>query len=171
MTALTPLGMVHTAISLVAVVAGFMALARHRQIAWSAQRTGRVYVIATLLTGLTGFGIFQHGGFGKPHALGIVTLGVLGFAFWAESRAWASQAARLVAPVAYSTTLFLHMIPGVTETFTRLPAAAPVFASPDDPALQKVIGLVLLVFLAGVALQVRHLRRSGTVMAGSTPAN
>jgi hypothetical protein len=169
MNALTPLGMIHTAISLVAVVAGFMALARYRQIAW-AQPTGRLYVIATLLTCLTGFGIFQHGGFGKPHVLGSVTLGVLGFAFWAGARAWAGPVARLVAPVAYSTTLFLHMIPGVTETFTRLPTTAPVFASPEDPALQKVIGVVFLVFLVGVGLQVRHLRRSGAVMAGATPA-
>ena len=37
---------------------------------------GRIYVIAMVLTCATGFFIFHHGGFGKPHVLGIVTLAV-----------------------------------------------------------------------------------------------
>ena len=36
--------------------------------------------IATAITSPTGFGIFQHGGFGEPHVLGIVTLLVLAIA-------------------------------------------------------------------------------------------
>lgn len=169
MSALTPLGIVHTAISLAAVAAGVVALARHGQIAWGG-RSGRVYVIGTLLTCLTGFGIFQHGGFGKPHALGVVTLLVLGFACWAERRQWAGSVARLAAPVAYSTTLFLHMIPAVTETFTRLPAAAPVFSNPEDPALQRVIGIVFVVFAIGLVLQVRQLRRKRTALPRAATA-
>ena len=31
----------------------------------------------TVITCLTGFGIFRHGGFGNPHVLGVVTLIVL----------------------------------------------------------------------------------------------
>ncbi len=70
MLGLTSLGLVHTAISLVAVVAGAIALFRYRRIAW-ATLAGKVYIATTALTCTTGFGIFQHGGFGKPHALGI----------------------------------------------------------------------------------------------------
>lgn len=68
---LTPLGIVHTVISLVAVGAGLIALIRDKEIRL-ATRTGQVYVITTVLTCLTGFGIFRHGGFGPPHMLGIV---------------------------------------------------------------------------------------------------
>ena len=39
---------------------------------------GKVYIVTTVVTCLTAFGIFQHGGFGKPHALAIITLVVLG---------------------------------------------------------------------------------------------
>jgi hypothetical protein len=35
---------------------------------------GKVYIATTVITCITGFGIFQHGGFGKPHALGVITL-------------------------------------------------------------------------------------------------
>lgn len=159
MSSLTSLGFIHTAISLVAVVSGFLALTHGRGITWS-DRTGRVYIITTLLTCLTAFGIFQHGGFGKPHALAVVTLLVLGFAFFADRRSEFSAWAFYAAPVTYSTTLFLHMIPGVTETFTRLPLQAPVFSSPEDPALQQVIGVLFGIYIAGVALQVWRLRRA-----------
>src|SRR5256885_15361309 len=77
MFGLTPLGTFHTAISLIAVVAGFIALARDREIS-TRSAAGAVFFWGTVITCLTGFGIFQHGGFGKPHVLGIVTLIVLG---------------------------------------------------------------------------------------------
>ena len=41
-------------------------------------------MVTAVLVCLTGFGIFQHGGFGKEHALGIVTLLVLALAVYAE---------------------------------------------------------------------------------------
>lgn len=157
MLGLTSLGLVHTAISLVAVAAGVVALVRHREIS-PGSRSGTVYIWATVLTCLTGFGIFQHGGFGKPHALGVLTLLVLGLAALARKPGRFGRLTRYVETVSYSLTLFFHMIPGFTETFTRLPAGAPLFSGPDDPALQKVVGLVFVVFLVGAALQVRRLR-------------
>src|SRR5205085_10565316 len=66
MFGLTPLGTLHTAISLVAVVAGFVALARHREIS-TGNNSGSIFFWGTVISCLTGFGIFQHGGFGKPH--------------------------------------------------------------------------------------------------------
>jgi uncharacterized membrane protein len=157
MFGLTPLGVVHTAISLVAVGAGLIALVRDREIA-PESALGRVYFWATVLSCVTAFGIFQHGGFGKPHALAIITLLVLGMATWAQYHARFGQASRYVVTIGYSATFFFNMIPGTAETFTRLPAAAPVFTGPDDPALQRVFGLFFLLFLVGAVLQVRRLR-------------
>ena len=141
MFGLTPLGIVHTAISLVAVAAGAIALVRLRQID-PGTPLGRIYLWATVLTCLTGFGIFQHGGFGNPHVLGIVTLVVLGVAMAAARTTLFGRLSRYVVTLGFSASFFFHMIPGVTETFTRLPAGAPLFSGPDDPALLKVVGLI-----------------------------
>jgi len=157
MLGLTPLGTVHTAISLVAVGAGLVALVRDRAISVGS-RVGQIYVIATVLTCLTGFGIFQHGGFGKPHALGIITLAVLAVAAAAGRPRGFGRASPYVETVGYSATFFFHLIPGVTETATRLPLGAPLVSDPEAPALQSVIGVLFVVFLVGVALQVRQLR-------------
>ena len=170
MWGLTTLGAIHTAISLVALAAGVACLVRFGEIA-AAHALGRIYIWATVLTCLTGFGIFRHGGFGAPHALGVLTLLTLGLAALAGRTPWLGKAARYVETIAYSTTLFFHMIPGLTETFTRLPAGAPWFSGPDDPVLQKAVGVCFVLLILGCTLQVRRLRaqQGSFVTYGSRP--
>ena len=164
---LTPLGTIHTLISIVALVAGFACLVRDGRIE---PHTGlaRIYIWATVATCLTGFGIFRHGGFGPPHALGILTLAVLAFAAWPGGARVFGARWHYVTTVSYSFTLLLHMIPGVTETFTRLPLGRPLFTGPEDPALQPVAGVLFAVFVAGAIWQVVRMRRAdrATVQMG-----
>jgi uncharacterized membrane protein len=154
---LTYLGIFHTAVSIVAVIAGLIALVRDKQITLGSD-IGKLYVITTVITCVTGFGIFQHGGFGKPHALGIITLVVLAVALGAELKHWFGRAARYVAVVAYSATYLFSWIPGVTETVTRLPLGHPLLSSPEAPELQVAAGALFVIFLVGAALQVLQLR-------------
>jgi uncharacterized membrane protein len=166
MFGLTPLGTFHTAISLIAVIAGFVALARHKEIS-TRSTWGWVFVAGTILSCLTGFGIFQHGGFGNPHVLGIVTLVVLAIAVLAERAGWFGRASRYVATVGYSLSFFFHFIPGTVETLTRFPAGAPYLSNPDDPKAQPIIGMFFLLFLIGAMLQVLRRRRGSAAIAGS----
>jgi uncharacterized membrane protein len=157
MFGLTQLGLIHTAISLIAVAAGFIALVRDKEI--SPRNTlGKVYVITTVLVCLTGFGIFQHGGFGKPHALGVITLVVLAVAYVAGYTRLYGRVSPYIETVSYSATFLFHLIPGITETTTRLPLGAPLLPNADAPALQAASGVLFVLFLIGAALQVRRLR-------------
>lgn len=155
MLGITPFGMVHTVISLIAVAAGVVALVRHGEIN-SRITSGRIYLIMTVLTCLTGFFIFQHGGFGKPHALGILTLLVMAIAFSAEQGNWYGRLSAYVSVVGYSMTLFFHMIPAITETATRVPPSQPLASGPEAQLIQACVGLAFLMFLIGAALQVRR---------------
>ena len=157
MLGLTPLGVFHTAISLVAVLAGVTGLVRDGAIL---PRTGvgKIYVITTIITCLTGFGIFQHGGFGPPHALGIITLVVLAIATVAGRSRVFGRASPYVEVVSYSATFFFHMIPAITETSTRLPLGAPLLPNADAPELRVATGILFVIFLVGASLQVRRLR-------------
>src|SRR2546427_1110686 len=132
MFGLTPLGTFHTAIGLIAVVAGFVALARDREIS-TRSAAGSLFFWGTVITCLTGFGIFQHGGFGKPHVLGIVTLIVLGAAVAAERGSALGRVSRDVATLGYSLGPFLHFIPGPLQTPAPVPAGAPVLPPPPRP--------------------------------------
>lgn len=165
MLGLTPLGLVHTAISLVALVAGFAALWQYRAISFRT-RLGQVFVAGTVLSCLTGFGIFQHGGFGNPHILAIVTLLVISAALVAGHTQAFGRALRHVETVGYSFALFLHFIPGTIETLTRLPPGAPYLVNADDPKAQPILGAFFLLFLVGSVWQVLHLR---AVKSGLSP--
>src|SRR5712664_1510259 len=157
MFGLTPLGVIHTAISLIAVATGLIALFRDKEIS-PRNGVGKIYVIATVLTCLTAFGIFQHGGFGKAHALGIITLVVLGVAYVAGYTKLYGRLSPYIETVSYSATFLFQMIPGVTEITTRLPLAAPLLPNADAPALQAATAVMGVLFLVGAALQVRRLR-------------
>ena len=158
MLGLTPLGVIHTAISLVAVVSGFWALARDREIRLNP--LGKVYLVATLLTAATGLGIFQHGGFGPPHALSILTLFAVALGSVAAISAPFGRASRYIQAISYSITMLFHMIPGFTETLTRLPPSAPLVASAEAPIFQAIYGVLFLIFLVGLAFQLHWLRAS-----------
>lgn len=164
MFGLTTLGTIHTAISLVAVLAGLVALARDKEIS-TRNHLGRIFVVGTILSCLTGFGIFQHGGFGKPHALGVLTLVVLAVALAAEYGRLFGRAARYVEVIGYSTAFFFHFIPGATETLTRLPLGAPLLPNAEAPELQVIVGVLFIMFLAGVGLQMLRLRGARPAMS------
>ncbi len=157
MFGLTSLGSLHTLIGLVALIAGAICFFRDGAISLRS-RTGRVFVWTTLITCLSGFGIFEHGGFNIAHALGIATLVVLALAVWAERGAAFGFLSPYAATVGYSLAYFFHWIPGTTETFTRFPLGAPLFSSPEDPNLEKTVGVMFLLFIVGAVVQVWRLR-------------
>lgn len=154
---LTQLGTVHTAISLVAVAAGLVLFIRDKEIT-SKTRLGKLYVFMTIVTCLRGFGIFQHGGFGKPHAVGIATLVVIAIAASAEYSSLFGRISRYVSVVGYSATFAFHLIPAMTETATRLPLGAPLVADAEADSLKIGAAVIVAVYLIGATLQVRRLR-------------
>ena len=160
MLGLTNLGIVHTLISLVAVGAGIVAFLRYGAIS-SRNGVGMTYIVTTVLTCLTGFPIFQHGGFGPPHILGVITLITLAVILAAERANVFGRASAYIATIGYSLTFFFHMIPAFTETSTRLPPSAPLTTGPDDPQLQAAIGIAFVGFLIGAVVQYRRLRKGG----------
>jgi len=158
---LIPLGIVHTLISLIAVAAAIVALARDHKLV-ATNRVGRVYVVATALTCLTGLPIFQHGGFGPPHVLAILTLVALAVVVAAAKTTIFGSASRYVETIGLSLTVFFHWIPAVTESTSRLPSGAPLTTGPDDPRVQAAVGVGLALFLIGAVWQARRMR-AGTL--------
>ena len=162
---LTPLGVFHTAVGLAALVAGAGALVRYGAITWK-QRAGQIYLALTLVTALTALGIYQHGGFGKPHVLALLTLAALGVGALAGRTTLLGHAGAYLQTFCYSATLLFHLIPGITESLTRLPPAAPVAGSADDPLFQILYPVLAVLFLIGVGLQLRRQHAA----AGAVPA-
>jgi len=151
-------GMLHTLIGLLAVIAGYTLLIRNGAIG-PRNALGQFYIVSTVITCVSGFFIFRHGSFGVAHVLGVITLATLGIAWLAARTSVFGRLTRYVETLAYTATLFFHMIPGFVETTTRIPQGKPFASGPDDPALQAILGTVLLLFLGFGAAQVWWLRR------------
>ena len=154
---MTALGVVHTAFALVALLFGFIALIKYKEISLQ-NRSGLLYIVTTAITAVTSLGIYQHGGFGFQHILGILTLAGLAIGTAAERTQVFGAASRTVQAIGFSTTIFCHLLPGVTETLTRLPPGNPIVTSYSEPTLKIALLLVLISFIVGLTLQLRWLR-------------
>jgi len=166
MFGLTTLGAIHTAISIVGLVAGFVALWRHREIS-TRSTAGMVFFVGTALSALTGLGIYQRGGFGVPHVLSIFTLLLLAVAYAAERKGWFGRLADYVARIGLLLGLFLHFIPGTVESLTRLPLSAPYLSHAEDPRAFPIIGTFFAIFLVGAVWQALRLRHASMRLSAS----
>ncbi len=161
---ISPFGAVHTVISLIAVVAGLIELARYRDIHPN-RFWGMVFVAATVGACLTGFGIFRHGGFGTAHLFGVFTLIVLGLAVLAGKTKVFGGASRKVEMLSYSATFVLHFIPAFTETATRLPVGNPLVVDRDGLAPKLASGVFFAIYVAFAWYQLKRLRESSGGLA------
>jgi uncharacterized membrane protein len=160
------LGIIHTVISVIALLGGMVALARYRELTLR-NLEGRVYLVGTLLTAVTAFGIFAHGHPTAGHYLAVLTIVALAVGYIA-SRGTFGTVSRAVQAASYSLTVLFQLIPGFTETLTRLPIGAPLVSSPEAPIFQKIFPALFIAYLIGIFLQIRFLRRSTVSMTYET---
>jgi uncharacterized membrane protein len=161
---ITPFGWLHTAISLVSLFGGLYALLRYHDIRY-ATPLGKAYTWFTVATCLTSFFLMRTGRLSEAHGLTVLTLVVLAAAVLLGRNAVPGSWRHVASALAFTLTVYFHFIPGFTETLTRVPIGAPLVSGPQDPLLQKLVGGTLMVFLVGMVLQVRALRRARAALA------
>jgi uncharacterized membrane protein len=156
---MSPLGWFHTAMGALALICGIYTLYQNKEILLS-NRSGLLYVFATLITAATALAIFQRGTFGPGHALAILTLGALALGTLAAKTAVFGKWSRHVQANMYSATLLFHMIPAITDGLLRLPVGAPVLSSIESPVLKVCYAVFLALYLLGISAQIRRISRS-----------
>lgn len=158
MPEMIPLGWFHTVMGIVALVSGAITLFKFKEITLSS-RSGQIYLAATLITAGTALGIFQRGEFGPGHALAIATFVALIVGTTADKTAIFGRLSRYVRALGYSATLLFHSLPAVTDGLLRLPVGDPVLTSIKDPIMRMCYLGLLIIFLVGITLQLRWIRR------------
>ena len=113
----------------------------------------------TTITAATSLMIFNNGGFNVAHLLGVFALlGVfLGLLF--EHKEFFGFSKYFQA-ICYTGTMLCHLIPGISEVFTRFPPSHPIANSIFDPILLVSFGIFFLIFLITVFFQIRHLKNN-----------
>ena len=158
---LSTLGIAHTAISLVPLVAGLASFVRHRRID-PTSTSGRVYLVGLVASVLTSFGLSSTGGFNPGHALGILALLAVAGALLAPRLSLLGRAGDYLATLGLSFSFFLLLVPGTNETLSRLPPAQPIANGPQSPIVQGTLAVLFVLFVVGYvrqALAIRARRR------------
>ena len=158
MPEIIPLGWFHTAMGIIALVSGVMSLVKYREILLQT-RSGQIYLITTLITAGTALAIFQHGAWTPAHGLAVMTLLALAVGTVAATTKLFRGWSRYVQAFSYSATLLFHCIPAVTDALLRLPVGDPFLTSIEDPILKMCYLVLLILFVIGVSLQLRWIRR------------
>src|SRR5882757_6837724 len=149
---LSVLGIVHTIISVLAILIALVALFRYGKIT-PGNGPGKWYIILTIVTCLTGFPIMKTGHPTAGHTLGIIILVLLLIAVYDKLIRLFGKAAGYVQIILLSLTLFLSMIPATVETVTRLPIDHPIATGPDSPIVKMWLGIWLVLYIIGVSYQ------------------
>ena len=156
---LSILGIIHTALSVFAILAGLYALYLSGRIDPKSS-AGKWYIWLTILTCLTSLPIMKLGHPTAGHYLAIIIFILLPIGIYARQLRIFGKLADYVQLIIMSFTLFLSFIPAIVETLTRLPISQPIADGPDDPLLQKFLSGLMLIFVIGVIYQIIKLRKS-----------
>jgi hypothetical protein len=158
---ISPLGWLHTLGSLPAIPLALYMLFKHGRIV-PATPAGRAYFWFFVLGAVTVYPLAH-----QQVSLIIATVALIvlflgyGIARWSPANSfW-----KYVETASLSISVFLLLVPTVSETLRRLPAGHPVVTDLKDPLLLGAQGALFLVLLIGVPLQLRALARRRTMPA------
>ena len=149
---LSGLGIFHTIIGIVAIVAAIISFVRFGKIDLT-QLSGKIYFYTTAVTALTALGISKHGGFNPGHIFSVFIFILVVVAFWLSVKRSTNNKARYVENFLLSFSFFLSLIPTVNETFTRVPLGHPLAKNPTDPIIAQILLVLLIAFVAGAIYQ------------------
>lgn len=149
---LSGLGIFHTIIGIVAIVAAIISFVRFGKIDLT-QLSGKIYFYTTAVTALTALGISKHGGFNAGHIFSVFIFILVVVAFWLSVKRSVNNKARYIENFLLSFSFFLSLIPTVNETFTRVPLGHPLAKNPTDPIIAQTLLVLLIAFIAGAIYQ------------------
>ena len=159
---LSILGIIHTVISILAIISAFYALALDGKIIPSS-KLGKIYITLTVLTCLTSLPIMKLGHPTAGHYVAVLILILLPIAIFVHQLRIFGKLANYTQVILMSATLFFSLIPAVVETLTRLPISAPLASGPGSPIVQKGLSCLIILFTVGVCYQLVKLRASRKV--------
>jgi hypothetical protein len=164
--ALSTLGVIHTAVSLVPVLAGLYGFIRHRGID-PATRSGKAYLVGLVLSVATSFTVSSTGGLNPGHAFGVIVLLAAFGGVLAGRLQFLGRARPYLATFGLSFSFLLSLVPGVNETLTRVPLSHPIAAAPLAPVILQTLLGCAVVFVLGFAAQCARIWRQRARVAMS----
>lgn len=149
---LSNLGIFHTLIGIIAIVAAIVSYGRFGKINLT-HITGKIYFYFTLITSLTALGLSKLGGFNPGHVFALFIVVLILVAYFLYVKKQGNTKARYFENFLLSFSFFLSWVPTINETFTRVPVGHPLAKAPTDPVIAKTLIAFSILFIAGSVYQ------------------
>ncbi len=159
---LSNLGIFHTLIGIIAIVAAIISYVRFGKIELK-HSTGKIYFYGTLVTSLTALGLSKAGGFNAGHIFALFIVVLILAAYFLYAKKSGNNKARYFENFLLSFSFFLSWIPTINETFTRVPIGNPLAKAPTDPVIAKTLLVFLILFIAGTVYQFIQQRKANLI--------
>ncbi|MFI2744518.1 hypothetical protein ACG2LH_17415 [Zhouia sp. PK063] len=154
---LSVLGIVHTIIGIVAIIAAIISYIRFGKINLN-HNTGKFYFYFTIVTSLTSLGLLKHG-FNPGHIFALFIIVLVLIAYYLHIKKLGNNKFRYFENFSLSFSFFLSWVPTVNETFNRVPVSHPIANGPTDPIIGKTLLIIFLLFIIGSVFQFRKQKR------------
>jgi uncharacterized membrane protein len=153
---MSTLGIIHTVISVAAIVVAVVSLLKDKFILPQSS-LGKTYSVLNAIACITSFWLSKAGGFNPGHAIGILVLLMIAVAYLLHNKNFSQ--AKFIVVFCMSFSLFLSFVPAVNETLTRIPIGHPLAANADAAIIKQTVLLLLLIFIGGLIFQFSKLRK------------
>jgi len=154
---ISPLGWIHTLGSLPAIPAALYMLGRHGRIV-PRSRIGVIYFAAMLVGAVTVFLIAKQP---ASVVIGAATLVLLAAGYGVGYATRLGRASRYIETILLSLTVFLLLVPAVSETLRRVPDGHPIVTDLKSPLLLGAQAALFGLLIVGVTAQLIWLRKQG----------
>lgn len=165
---LSHLGIFHTIIGVVAIIAALVSLFRSARIDLG-KLSGKIYFYFTLIASLTALGLSSVKGVNPGHILALFIVILIALAYYLYVGKPGNNRSRFFENFFLSLSFFLSLLPTVNETFTRVPVGHPLASGPTDPLIAKTLLTLFVLFIAGSILQFRNQRKINRLAANTLP--
>jgi len=153
MFGITPLGWLHTLGSLPAIPAAAYMLFRYGRIT-PHSTAGRIYFVSMVIGGLT---VFLVANAPESPIIGAATLLLLVAGYTVGRVTILGRARWYLETFLLTLTVFLLMVPTVSEILRRVPDGHPIVTNPDSPILRGALASLVVMLILGLAAQFIYL--------------
>ncbi len=155
MFGISPLGWLHTLGSLPAIPLAVYMLLRFGRIT-PRSRAGIGYLISMLVGAISVFLVAKQS---VSYGIGVATLLFLVVGYSAGQMSFFGRGRKYIETISLSITVFLLMVPTVSETLRRVPDGHPLVTDLTSPLLLGAQGLLFVILIVGVIAQIAMLRK------------
>ena len=157
MPTITLLGWFHTICGILSILIVLYVLLRHKLISFE-QNLSKLYLLLTFITAFSSLLIYNQGGFGIAHILGVLTLAALVAGIFIEKTLILGWMSKYFYTICYTSTFLFHMIPAITDGLRRLPVDDPIANSFSDPIIVNFHISFFIIYLVILFLQFRKIK-------------